>query len=104
LVENTKQEKLPAMKVKEVLSGIEDKIEKNPLLREVILQGRARDFNDLIEKFSGEKVMMAVQLVESYNCCWKWKKTAGTELLLRIIDLWLKKGYTFGRTFFIGIF
>jgi hypothetical protein len=73
LVENTKQEKLPAMKVKEVLSGIEDKIEKNPLLREVYYR-ESEDFNDLIEKFSGEKVMMAVQLVESYKLLLEMEK------------------------------
>ncbi|MGI6703088.1 MAG: hypothetical protein ACOX42_03515 [Clostridia bacterium] len=73
MVENTKQEKLPAMKVKEVLSGIEDKIEKNPLLREVYYR-ESEDFNDLIEKFSGEKVMMAVQLVESYKLLLEMEK------------------------------
>ena len=73
MVENTKQEKLPAMKVKEVLSGIEDKIEKNPLLREVYYR-ESEDFNDLKEKFSGEKVMMAVQLVESYKLLLEMEK------------------------------
>lgn len=61
------------MKVKEVLSGIEDKIEKNPLLREVYYR-ESEDFNDLIEKFSGEKVMMAVQLVESYKLLLEMEK------------------------------
>ncbi len=61
------------MKVKEVLSGLEDKIEKNPLLREVYYR-ESEDFNDLIEKFSGEKVMMAVQLVESYKLLLEMEK------------------------------
>jgi cell fate (sporulation/competence/biofilm development) regulator YmcA (YheA/YmcA/DUF963 family) len=71
---NAKNKELPAMEVKDVLSGIEDRIKRNPLLREVYYR-ESEDFNDLIEKYSGEKVMMAVQLVESYRLLLEMEKS-----------------------------
>jgi uncharacterized protein YkvS len=70
---DAKEKELPAMKVRSVLSGIEDKIEENSLLREVYYR-EGEDFNDLIEKYSGEKVIMAVQLVESYKLLLEMEK------------------------------
>ncbi len=54
------------MSINDVLSGIGEKIERNPLLKEIYSREH-QDFSDLIEEYSGEKVMMAVQLVESYK-------------------------------------
>lgn len=58
--EQTKQE------TEKVLRGISEKIQKNVLLREVFERER-RDYSDLIQQYGAEKVMMAVELVESYR-------------------------------------
>lgn len=67
---------LPAMKINDILKGIGDKIEKNPLLREVHNRKNG-SFEDLIEKYGGDKVMMAVQLVESYNILLEMNRNCG---------------------------
>lgn len=55
-----------AMQAGDVLKRIESRIEGNPLLREVYYKKDA-DFTDLIKRYNGEKVMIAVQLIESYR-------------------------------------
>ncbi len=63
---NTKNVVLPTLGAKDVLEGVKTKIENNSLLREVYYK-KDEDFKDLIAKHSGEKVMLAVQLIESYK-------------------------------------
>ncbi len=63
---NTKDMVLSASEARDVLKGIKFKIESNPLLKEVY-DRKDDGFTDLIAEYSGEKVMLAVQLVESYR-------------------------------------
>lgn len=57
---------MPAKNINDVLRGIAEKIERNPLLREISSRNNG-DFSDLIEKYGGDRVLMAKQLVESYR-------------------------------------
>ena len=57
---------MPAKNINDVLRGIAEKIERNPLLREISSRNNG-DFSDLIEKYGGDRVLMAKQLVESYT-------------------------------------
>jgi hypothetical protein len=81
LGDNTQKEEQSRMKTEKVLMGINEKIQKNPLLKEVY--GRKReDYSDLIEKYGGEKVLMAVELVESYRLLMEIKKAADGKTLV----------------------
>ena len=60
------KKEMPAMDINDVLSGIAEKIERNPLLREISSRNNG-DFSDLIEEYGGDRVLMAKQLVESYR-------------------------------------
>lgn len=64
--ENIKMNGTVENEAKAILMGIKIKIDKNPLLREVYYKGN-KNFDGLIDKYNGEKVLMAVQLVESYK-------------------------------------
>ena len=57
---------MSTLDINDVLSGIAEKIERNPLLREVSRRNNG-DFSDLIEEYGGDRVLMAKQLVESYR-------------------------------------
>jgi hypothetical protein len=63
-------------KTEQVLNSIDKKIKNNQLLREVY-ERKQGDYNDLIEKFGGEKVLMAVELVESYRLLIEINKSCG---------------------------
>jgi hypothetical protein len=60
------KKEMPALDINDILSGIAEKIERNPLLREISRRNNG-DFSDLIEEYGGDRVLMAKQLVESYT-------------------------------------
>ncbi|HQD42049.1 MAG TPA: hypothetical protein PLE53_05430 [Bacillota bacterium] len=65
---------MPATSINDVLNGIAEKIQRNPLLREINSRNNG-DFSDLIEEYGGDRVLMAKQLVESYRLLLEMNKS-----------------------------